>query len=770
MLRSLALLALLAAAVLAVLVLRRPPNPFEPAVVVRHAPAAESPDEEAGGPDPIAAAERTEVEAPSLQVVEPSAADVEPEPAPAHLARHATVVVALTREDGSPPGDGWFGVAHTLVPLATDLASSPVVVEPFDAEAGICVLEGVEPGWVEVRAEREGAQPVKARALQVEAGASADLTLVVGAGRTGPTIDVAFRLPPFDGLLRRLRRQAPVTATLFGGPRALATLSGLPIAAPGEGPFTVRMEDPRFEPVTLQDVRPGLPVTLDLVGSAAVRLDVVTADGERWEAYDLDAVLVGAPGAGNLGGRLRPASLSLPEGGRFALPPGVELALSVDAGARGAATARIEPLENGEERAVRVTLPASRFLVDVDVTRGTPAEPGSDVVVGLVRGAVDPRSQDAWTVASALSRSVVTQVPPDLVVDVSITDADGRAQLGAPGHLAGPWCVCAAVGGTVQVAPVVGRTASLHVGGVGALVVEFTGVPQGVSFPPPNARLLVRAPFRDGRAVTFHRGAVPLAPDGGGYRAEEVPAGPRAIVLEDDSRSLGVTSGVETAGVELVLGEVEVAENGTTRARIDAGPFLGGSLVARVRVDGEPRKGLLVTAEPDRTGAFVVVPAGRASGGNQPAATTDADGNAVFPWLPPSRWTLTVHDPDSGWQSSPRLDGARLSVAPGEAAATELEIDLHSQRIALRDASSEAPLREARLAVVPGGYRAMRSIRLISVQTDAAGEAEFTLPTGSYCLLREGKRAFPVDSDGVLSFDWPLPAGADGVLRVPPAR
>ncbi|MEM1450834.1 MAG: hypothetical protein AAGI22_17065 [Planctomycetota bacterium] len=770
MARSLALIAALVTAVALVLVLTGSEGEVEPAVIARDVPAPARLDDGTGPSDAIAPTERIAVEAPRSTPDDGVLAEAEPEAAPSLLARHGTVVVALTREDGSPPGDGWMGVARTVMPLASGLSSIPVVVEPFDAEAGICVLEGVEPGMVEVRAERDLAQSIKADPLQLEAGATVDLTLVMGNGRSGSTVDVAFRLPPFSGLLRHLRRQAQVTAGLLDGARVVATLDGRPVAAPGDGPFTVRMEDPRFEPVTLQGVRPGEPVVLDLVGSAAVRLEVVTADGERWDEYDVDVEMIGALGGGDLGGRIRWASQPLPDGGRFALPPGLELELSVDAGARGEASARIEPLENDEERTMRITLPAGRFLVDVDVTRGTPPGPASGVLVALVQGAVGPQSQEARSLSFALIRASTSEARHERIHHSSWTDDDGRVQLGAPADVAGPWSVCAHVGGVLMVAPVVGHVASLHVGGVGELVVEFTGVPAGVAFPPSNVRLLARAPYRDGRSVSLDRGDVPLAPSSGGYRAEAVPSGPRAVVLDDVSRSIPRPSGQLSQWHELTLAEVEVVESRTTRVRIDAGPFLGASLAAVVRVDGEPREGLVVRAIADGSGAFAAVPAARPGFTQESSVTTDADGLATFEWLPPSTWTLAVMDEQRGWRSSSDLDGAQVTLTPAESATTELDVVFHAGRVVVREASSGAALGEQRLILVPGAYRSMKSVRPVPVETDPDGAAELDLPTGRYGLLRGDTHPYTADPENVLFFDWPLPDEAGGVLRMPPAR
>ncbi|RLE15596.1 MAG: hypothetical protein DRJ50_15850, partial [Actinobacteria bacterium] len=560
----------------------------------------------------------------------------------------------------------------------------------------------------------------------------------------------------------------PIVADLLEDGVVVGALDGRGVAAPGPGPFTIRVNDPRFLPASIAGVRPGQSRTIELAGSAAVILEVLDAAGQPCDEYCIDAGVIGQFGIGGLAGRLRHAELPLPDGMRFALPPGVALEMKVDAGARGRAKANLAPLEPGEERALRLTLPTGRRLVHVEVTRGRGREPAPDVEVTLV---TVPLPEGTLATRSIRLRMGGRGAAPAAgIADVASTDANGRALLGAPIDAdEGTWTVCTVDGGHFRTAAVVTDPVTIHLPGFGAIALDVTGVPAGIAFPPAGARLTVRGVERDHLYMGRQPGSVPFVRAGALFEAADVTEGRHSVVMEVPNRVDWMDAGLLVAPFDVPLVVVDVVEGKTSHVRIDAGPFLPGTLRAVVVVNGVPLVGAKVIATAV-AGALPSQSPEAPGAARQSMAQTDSNGVAEFPVLPAGVWTLAVSEPGHEWDTAGDGASARVTLEAGEVRTIRIEIATHSARVSIRQAPGGEALREAAVLIVPisGDSQRPRSTRVR--ETDADGMLELTLPVGKYSLARHFSHFRNPGDDRALEFSWPLDAAGEQVLTLPSVR
>lgn len=346
---------------------------------------------------------------------------------PTPAAETATLVGHIVDESGRLLVDGW---KVSIDCHAQGRARQEHRVEP-DAADGTFEVDGLTPGLVTVRAAFGRLGATRPQQIQVVAGERHEVELVY----EGPNPDLQLCLT-FRCAGQSLQGPAPgsVVALLDDGERlAFGPARGLPYwraVAPRSGVYRVTVDDPLFLPVELDEVPTGAVTALDLVGSAALEVEVHDAKtGARFVAYDLELTPLEDLA------RLGHAPRTLARRDRAApvhfdgIVPGDML---LTAGVPGYPRARVivDDLAPRETRAVRVAVCEALALEGVVVdAAGTPL---AGLVVDVTAGRV------AGHTAGADSRLGPSGLEPPITASTR-TDADGRFRVAGLG--AGPYVV-----------------------------------------------------------------------------------------------------------------------------------------------------------------------------------------------------------------------------------------------------------------------------------------------------------------------------------------
>lgn len=649
-----------------------------------------------------------------------------------------------------PDGSGIAGaVVRVFRPFATDLAPgvlealgtlgdirSPVAETKTD-DAGNFTLAGPWPGVWRIEAHAEGLVAGSLPRVTIAPDGSGDplsLALRTGTSLSGTVRDADGRALPGATL-----------TTLYGGRDAEASRRFCPgrARADDEGRFALPpVEGGPVDVVATLDGYPvrvlenvpvdeGGEIAVVLGGPAAMEGRVTGPDGQGVSGALVIAVVdrgggFVARGTTDGEGRYRLAPLPagrvrvlLVDSPRFAPWP---------AGAPnpGAVPAGFGDLAAGETLRKDVELDRGTTVVGavVDAARG------HGIPYARVR-AVSPPSMVGWsggraTIADENGRYVLVGVPqgPHLL----LADAEGYFQPGADAEgfeamfrLSRSAAEPPADSPLLLLRPGMNRRQRnlvlLPAATIAGTVLRPDGRPaagarvEGTPEHEPNSQML---------AGFVRRGTSPVLTDPEGrFRIAGAPAAGRLVLVASAAGLVdGVTSplaptpGQEIEGVEIRLREP---------ARI-TGRVLG--------ADGRPLPGASVAARPEPTGD------GRDPAGTPGAFTplpvkTGADGGFTIAGLSPGPWSLAIRAP--GHLLS-RREG--VVVAEGEAAeagAIRLEAGL---AIAGTVADLEgAPIRGARVEIVPGSDVDAALFAADRVWTDAAGRFSFdALPPGTYGL------------------------------------
>lgn len=473
------------------------------------------------------------------------------EPAADPLRTHGGIVVLfLTTVDDEPAGSGWTALVTTYgsstangEPLAT--ASAAV-----DTATGIGIVERVLPGTIVIAARHTDGRMVSTAPEPIKPNGTVTTFLTAQPKSGVSSIKLDYSLGTFGHGLASLRRDAPIEAELHGPDGFIASTLEDRLDFKGDGPLTLRINDPRFLPVTVEGVLHGQIREIPLVGAASVEVEVVTSHGDPVDDYRLFGLLTSGLRSGGRSERLPMDDQVTPEEGprrhTLTVPAGCEFKLTVRTDARGETEVVVPGLHRGARERVVLKLP-DYLTAEVTVVRGAARKPVADALVHLVtfdppveRGDADPgdaTEPGEWKPVIRIRRDKTQHHIEGRRIHMSAkTDAEGRVTLGASLDAdPGPWFVYYEGGEvlTPQVVELTGERATIHAGGFGSLEIR-------------NAKAEASAPFiqlelqRAGAAE--HAPAVRISPDPvepNVYRVGSIPEGRYSVslltpILEDE--------------------------------------------------------------------------------------------------------------------------------------------------------------------------------------------------------------------------------------------
>jgi hypothetical protein len=465
---------------------------------------------------------------------------------------------------GMPQGSGEKGRTYAEASAPVDAATGTFRIGPFP------------PGAVQLSAH--GTIDASVGTVTVEARSGAPVHVVLrytGPKLTSRIVCTTF-CRPYHGFAvpNRLDGAAQSSLVLLDA-EGKVLRHATPVAGSSQswefndvprGTHTIELRDPRFEPQRIEQVAPGQGYRMDLVGNAALVLEVMGEDGEPLDVYGL--------WVGYLGVGFSPHEFEVQSEGTPAPADGVITGvvpgdLLVEVRGPGGARKRqgVGPVAPGERKAVRIAL-AERTPLRGRVVHAD-GSPVANVRVEATRG-LYPGHSRRGTISSVASREGVTHLAS--FEAETKTDAEGVFELTVldPGQ----WTCCAVLSPYAWVAATVD-----HKGDAAPLVLtlpalgEVRGrllVPEGVD----RARLSVhlQSTERDPVRNLFMAGReerVPLPPDGQ-FRIVDVPHGAMRLNvrwLERDadgnlgSRSATIVRRPITIGAAPLELEIDVAEH-----------------------------------------------------------------------------------------------------------------------------------------------------------------------------------------------------------------
>ncbi|MBI1381300.1 MAG: hypothetical protein GC161_09435 [Planctomycetaceae bacterium] len=663
------------------------------------------------------------------------------------LAPGAAVTGRLAYEDGRDPCAGWLLRVRSPHTTRDGGAGSAIRVDPIDIAAdGSFVLDGMPAGrtsfWAEygslARTEEVRVDLVagETTALQLEhlgpdPGRQLDLHLFVGSQPADAIFqEGGLSLPP-----RSLRLEGPATVDLVNE-RGFFDRDLFDDMEPG--PYTLVLDDPRFEPIRLQGVRPGHPRRLELRGRGALLLHV---RDENQRPISNASVIVSVEGApAEPPEYLQVLRAEIPDDGRIAGLLPVPLRVEVGMPGYEPSTVLVDPLEPGEERSLHVELSSrSRLAVHV-VGDGVPA---GDVTVVV---APTPETRDAPRFGRRQQAVEGT------------TDAEGRFEY--LGLFPGDYYVYAwdslgrsAHSGPFAVDVDAKLETELDLGASAHLEVRVVGPGEGAL---ANYRL--QASRRDLAASAFlenHRDPSPLY-----FR---LAGKPKLATAEGNRYFLGPVS-TGTYDLQLVvsgsdgphLGSVILESHASGSFVFDLTDNFPGSAAVTIAVDGQPAEGTLVQLVRFEPRQAV-------------EAKTDAEGVARFGGLAPGQWWPLVTSTTTGGGWSVPLDSA-IEVVAAELSEAEFELETSPGVLRLVDGAG-TPIQNLRCLIAPSAeWDEPRRITFFQGhRTDERGEFDLTLPHGEYVLFTGPLDHPAIDGDrlGGQRVTWP-PATTPLVLDVDP--
>lgn len=638
------------------------------------------------------------------------------------FAEPGRIAVRIIDREGEVLVDGWTVRAEATRRFQGARDSVRVWGVPDDA-TGVIELKLVPAGVVSVSANHRMGAMVQQVAVTVRAWEETPVTLFYDGPDLARRITVQIAVPRaayglLDGSMLRLEDGAGNARVPSRVERRMSvfTFDGLE-----PGLYTVRVEDPRFEPWSRASVRPGEYVEARLVGSAALRLLVVDAQTSE--------PVVGA----ELWGDLHDSSRSRT---RFDLPPGVlqddgseiyaglvPTSFSVVARAPGYPEARVavEDLAAGEERLVTIPLRYTPPLVG-RVVQSDGHTPAANVLVQRT-----PGPEPGWKLEGPVWNGP-HKIPP--IAEVVTTDEDGMFRF--EGLSATPHALRAVQGRWLAVSRSVEWPADA--GQELLLVLPPHGRLAGRILVPPGrsaAALVIRLDYPD-HDDAARIGFLPENRVQGGELTAEgdfelgpLPIG--AVRLWYKCAKFDQPS----TGVSFELGEVTIRDGQTTHVEFDERERFPGRLRIRVTLDGERQVTGKVRVEAERNAA---------------SRKLDPRGEIVFEDARPGPWHVSYLEPGGRW-SYRGLEA--WMVRPGETTEVDLYIFLHERNVMFLDPASGSPLRQAEV-----GWRTEWPVPALGgARLNSIGGSAITDDEG--CLTLE----FP---DGMVRFYRGVPAeGAD---------
>ncbi|MCB9916092.1 MAG: hypothetical protein H6828_13270 [Planctomycetes bacterium] len=631
------------------------------------------------------------------------------------LEEEGIVLVSVVDADGEPTrGIPWSVYLSSDAPAAEpDHGRSLVWIwaEGVDGE-GRYRIGGVPSGPARVSAASALVPQFDGPLVDVRAGEVVETTLRY----TGP--DVSRRV-----LLCLSTRPLDALAWTVEGAR-LVHADGEELRAPWSsedrgflfedvrpGPWSARVDDPRFETWAEEGVEPGARVNAKLRGSSAIALTVLdAATGAALEPYVLEVEL-------DLAGRpmsrhpLRAMDADAPPGAVYVLAA-APVRLFVHAPDHCDAELALTDLAPGETRAVVARL-APALRVSGRLRLALDDLPLADQTVYLL----PPGSPPLATMAHRHIR--VTRPPgeptppeetPAAFVYEATTDAAGAfAFERVP---AGDYALVAKVGEWLEARVDPLRVAE-EVTDV-ELVARGAAMVRGRLLVPPDAPLAALALQATSDTPspwwpTVVPGLLPLTLDAEGtFTGGPFHAGELRLRLRSAPGPRG-RRGALGPGFDLDLGALELVADAWNEPVLDLRERWPGSARVTVRGDGRPSMGVLVELK--------ALDGPRVFG----TATTDAAGVAHFPAVVSGDYRVFLA---KGW----RWDSGRELRVAGDEAALEVEYALQRGTLTLLDDADGSPLAERHASI----YCADATGSFDRFTADAAGRLELVMPPGSY--------------------------------------
>ena len=471
--------------------------------------------------------------------------------------------------------------------------------------------------------------------------------------------------------------------------------------------YRLEVEDPRFDPFTMEGLRPGLGRTSSrLRGSSGLRVHIVDAA----TGAPIEGVWLRVRGASTERFEtLLPAWSTTPNGGLF--QDVVPDPFVVRAGAAGyePVDVAVDELLPGEIRTLNVALEPSAVLTGQVRSVGGRVEKGARVA--LLQG----EALIAETTTSGRGEFRFSTVGPGRYV--LRADATGGRSV---------------VLGQIELGLEPGPP----------ILVE---VPDGVHFSGrltglDEVELLTLQLVATGDGIEHGRTTVSRAAE---FALAPLRPGPTSFHLEFTAPDRALPFRIE-------LGTVDLTAPRTGRTFHLAGRTPG-ELVARVSVNGAPLAGIIVEAR--RAGTddeFFRVP-------------TDTEGLAHLGHVPAGTYELravgTVAGAAHGEWFQEAFDVVR--VLPGELRAESIFVPLSEGELLILDGPDGAPFPDSWITLTRTA--ADRSFE-VHARTDAAGRATFVVPPGTYTLSRRGTR----EPDALQPWiDWTSEGPLHDVVKLP---
>jgi len=594
-------------------------------------------------------------------------------------------------------------------------------------------LEGLWPGRTQLKAYSEMANWVDGPQVIVTAEETLAADIVYRGPDNTRRIGISIFVEPYyvvdDPAPERMHLEGaaqPLTARWIRGSSQSYSFDGLE-----PGVYSVVIDDPRFLPWRKDGVTPGTQVDAYLVGSSAVRLSVLGAQGAPVERF---AVRVSFRNVG-----FSPRDFDVHDGASAlagglvaGLVPGdYRIAVRCADGASGFVD--VDDLAAGETRAATIALDATAFVTGrVLRPDGAPAA-GAEVLL------VAP-AEVADSSASPILRPSTAVLDPERFrkqVTAGPTGADGSYRFDLPAS--GSYAVVAIAEGGAKSSTAVfaasagqGQVCDDLVLAVGAHVRGRILGPEGARYTGLRIQLMPE-PFRpqEMSAGGWRPSYTDLAADGT-FELGPLPPGRMKVLLQLPAvpTALGRMT-ISSSG--RALGVLDLVPGATVEVAYDLLADFPGIVRVRAEVNGLPRPGLEVklgTGGDPRT-----YPVG---------GVTDAAGEAEVRAYPGS-YGLALRDPVQGWLQEQGGLATVQSSAVSDVIASATTV---AGALALSDSAGGQPLAGLWVRVLPEGWPLAHYAGTAALLTDAEGRLALELPPGSYRLVLEPPRdagPFPVD-------------------------
>lgn len=595
----------------------------------------------------------------------------------------------------------------------------PIIVDArFEDASGEYVLEGVPPGRTEVKAKSDVTDWLQPRNVVTAPGEPVRTDFIYEGPDPSTRIVVTWSCRPFHTFDPDL---AHVRLLKDGGspiaPKKLArTPDSVSFDGLGEGPYTVEIDDPRFERFVQPGVEPGTRVRAKLLGSAAIA--VVLKRGEERVEVEPERLTLTYPESGSSPNEFdlrAPPRLPVVEGFLTGIVPG---RCELRVGVKGYPETRVPVglLQPGERRRMVVDLGSTRTLRGV-VLDAEGGKPSKGAVVLLTRG---PRSGHGLGKGATLSTDG-RSIP---VADFRVTTgADGRfafAGLQADEYtVRAAWGEWLFVDRTIMIGEEDPPELALIAPESGALEVEMLA-PEGANVDGLGLELQSATAPRERAFLQFRMDEIVIVP---GSAVTISPIRPGRYSLYVTVSTPDMSSG------GYARQEVEVVAAKRTPVVIDMRESLPARLRVRATIEGRFQPG-----QP-----FEVV---RADGGelgpHMLAFQTDAGTSLGI--LPPGRFHLQFFGADERWSwSDPRV----IELRAGQDLEVEAEIPIIQRTLVLLDASGKALADRDVFLIASDSEADAKS----SGRSDALGRAHLAKLPGRYRVRVDGLQSQPLEWD-----------------------